>query len=177
MSISQEWIARCGGGGGAVSGLGATSGTLDAPRRRLDTFSGVEFDTKVAVVLRDDLAVWQKANVTAFLVSGIAGSNPSLVGEPYVDGSGNRYLPMLRQPILIYAADSPGIRRAYERAMERRVEELAIYTNELFSTPHDEANRAAVAGVPSSDLDLVGLALRAERKVVDKVLDRLRPDP
>src|SRR5262245_39027463 len=70
----------------------------------------MEFDTKVAVVLRDDLAVWQKANVTAFLVSGIPGSNPSLVGQPYVDGSGERYLPMLRQPILISAADAPGIR-------------------------------------------------------------------
>jgi hypothetical protein len=47
----------------------------------------VQFDTKIAVVLLDDLAVWQKANVTAFLVSGIAGTDPSLVGEPYVDGS------------------------------------------------------------------------------------------
>jgi hypothetical protein len=135
----------------------------------------VEFETKVAVVLRDDLAVWQKANVTAFLVSGIAGTDPSLVGEPYVDGSGNRYLPMLRQPIMIFAADAPGIRRAYERAMQRGVEQLAIYTYELFSTPHDEANRAAVAAVAADELDLVGIAFRAERKVVDKVLDRLRP--
>jgi len=137
----------------------------------------VEFDTKVAVVLRDDLAVWQKANVTAFLLSGIAGSNPSLVGEAYIDGSGNRYLPMLRQPILIYAADAAGIRRAYERAMQRGVQELAIYTNELFSTPHDDANRAAVAAVPADELDLVGIGLRADRKAVDKVLDRLRPHP
>jgi hypothetical protein len=137
----------------------------------------VEFDTKVAVVLRDDLAVWQKANVTAFLLSGIAGSNPGLVGEPYVDGSGNRYLPMLRQPILIYAADAAGIRRAYERAMQRGVQELAIYTNELFSTPHDDATRAAVAAVPADELDLVGIGLRADRKAVDKVLDRLRPHP
>jgi hypothetical protein len=137
----------------------------------------LEFDTKVAVVLRDDLAVWQKANVTAFLLSGIAGSNPSLVGEAYIDGSGNRYLPMLRQPILIYAADAAGIRRAYERAMQRGVQELAIYTNELFSTPHDDANRAAVAAVPADELDLVGIGLRADRKTVDKVLDRLRPHP
>ena len=77
----------------------------------------------------------------------------------------------------IYAADSAGIRRAYERAMARQVEELAIFTRELFSTPHDEANRAAVAAVPAAELDLVGIALRAERKVVDKVLDRLRPHP
>lgn len=33
------------------------------------------FDTKIAIVLRDDLAVWQKLNVTTFLVSGIAGTN------------------------------------------------------------------------------------------------------
>ena len=138
---------------------------------------GLTFDTKVAVVLRDDLAVWQKANVTAFLMSGIAGSDPSLVGEPYVDGSGNRYLPMLRQPVLVYEADSAGLRRAYERAMQRSVEQLAIYTNELFETGHDDANRAAVAAVPADQLDLVGIALRAERKTVDKVVDRLRRHP
>src|SRR4051794_36018397 len=135
----------------------------------------MQFDTKVAVVLREDLAVWQKANVTAFLISGIAGTDPSLVGEPYVDGSGNHYLPMLRQPVLVYAADSAGLRRAYERAMQRGVEQLAIYTAELFATAHDEANRAAVAAVSADELDLVGIAFRAERKTVDKVLDRLRP--
>lgn len=135
------------------------------------------FETKVAVVLLEDLPVWQKANATAFPVSGIASSTPGLVGEAYVDGSGNRYLPMLRQPILIYAADSAGIRRAYERAMARDVEELAIFARELFSTPHDAANRAAVAAVPAEELDLVGIALRADRKIVDKVLDKLRPHP
>jgi hypothetical protein len=135
----------------------------------------MEFDTKIAVVLRDDLAVWQKANVTAFLVSGISGTDPSIVGEPYVDGSGNRYLPMFRQPVMIFAADAPGIRRAYERAVQRGVERLAIYTSELFATGHDAANRAAVAAVSADELDLVGLALWADRRVVDKVLDRLRP--
>jgi Uncharacterized protein conserved in bacteria len=135
------------------------------------------FDTKVAIVLRDDLAVWQKTNATAFLISGIAATEPNLVGEPYVDGSGNRYLPMLRQPVIVYAADAGGIRRAYNRAMAREVEQLSIFTRELFSTPHDAANRAAVAAVPAHELDLVGIALRAERKTVDKVLDKLRPHP
>ena len=133
------------------------------------------FDTKVAVVLLEDLPVWQKANAAAFLVSGIVGNTPQLVGEAYVDGSGNRYLPMLRQPILIYGADGTGIRRAYERAMAREVEELSIFTRELFSTPHDAANRVAVAAVQADELDLVGIALRADRKIVDKVLDKLRP--
>jgi hypothetical protein len=136
----------------------------------------VQFDTKIAVVLRDDLAVWQKTNVTAFLVSGIAGTVPGVVGEPYRDGSGNEYLPMFVQPVLVYEADAAGIRRAYERAMSRGVE-LAVYTNDLFATNHDEANRAAVAVVPSEELDLVGVAFRAERKIVDKVVDRLRFHP
>ena len=136
----------------------------------------MQFDTKLAVVLRDDLAVWQKTNVTAFLVSGIAATEPRLVGEPYRDASGNEYLPMFVQPVLVYEADAAALRRAYERAMSRGVE-LAVYTNELFETGHDEANREAVAGVPSDELDLVGIAFRAERKVVDKVVDRLRFHP
>jgi hypothetical protein len=136
----------------------------------------LQFATKIAVVLRDDLAVWQKANITAFLVSGIAGTDPETVGEPYADASGNLYLPMFREPVLVYDADATGLRRAYERAMQREVE-LAIYTHELFTTSHDEANRAAVATVPAAELDLVGIAMREERKLVDKVLDRLRPHP
>jgi hypothetical protein len=135
-----------------------------------------QFGTKIAVVLREDLAVWQKANVTAFLVSGIAGTAPETIGEPYVDGSGNRYLPMFRQPVLVYAADAAGLRRAYERAQSREVE-LAIYTHELFGTGHDAANRAAVAAVPERELDLVGIALRADRKLVDRIVDKLRPHP
>jgi hypothetical protein len=137
----------------------------------------MQFDTKIAIVLDEQLAMWQKANVTAFLMSGIAGTDAGLVGQPYVDGSGNRYLPMCRQPIMVYAADSASLRRAYERAMARDVERLAIFTHDLFATPHDDANRAAVASVPAAELEFAGIALHAERKTVDKVLDKLRPHP
>ena len=61
--------------------------------------------------------------------------------------------------------------------MARGVKQLAIFTRELFTTPHDEANRATVAAVLADELDLVALALRADRKTVDKVLDKLRPHP
>jgi hypothetical protein len=136
----------------------------------------MEFDTKIAVVLRDDLAVWQKTNVTAFLVSGIAGTVPGVVGEPYRDASGNEYLPMFVQPVLVYEADAAALRRAYDRALSRGVVP-AVYTNELFETNHDEAYRAAVAAVAADRLDLVGIAFRAERKLVDRVVDRLRFHP
>jgi hypothetical protein len=133
----------------------------------------VQFDTKIAVVLRDDLVTWQKTNVTAFLVSGIAGTVPGVVGEPYRDASGNEYLPMFVQPVLVYQADAHALRRAFERTLIRGVIP-AVYTQELFATNHDEANRAEVAKVAAEDLDLVGVAFRAERKTVDKIVDRLR---
>lgn len=142
-----------------------------------DPAEPVRFDTKLAVILDESLAVWQKANVTAFLISGLAATDPSLVGEPYADASGNRYAPMCREPILVFAADAAGIRRAYERAMARGVERLAIFTHELFATSHDAANRAAVAAVQADDLALAGVALHADRRTVDKVVDRLRRHP
>jgi hypothetical protein len=132
----------------------------------------MRFETKIVVALRDDLAPWQKLNVTAFTVSGIAGTDPDAIGEPYVDGSGNAYLPMFRQPVLVFAGTAEQLRAAYERAMEQGLR-LAIFTDALFATGHDAANRAAVQAVPRAALALVGLALRGERKAVDKVVKGL----
>lgn len=133
----------------------------------------MQFDTKIAIVIRSDLEVWQKLNVAAFLSSGVAAAFPDCVGEPYGDASGTTYLALIGQPILIYGADRPGLSRALERALARDVR-LAIYTEDMFRTTHDAANRAAVQAVVRTDLNLVGLAMRAERKVIDKVLDGLK---
>lgn len=40
------------------------------------------FDTKVAILVLEDLATWQKLNVTAFLATGIAAAAPDAMGEP-----------------------------------------------------------------------------------------------
>jgi hypothetical protein len=136
----------------------------------------MEFGTKLAVVLRDDLAAWQKANVTAFVISGIAATNAGVVGPDYEDGSGNRYQPMFVQPVQVFETDAAGLKRAWRRALDRDVKP-AIYTADLFTTMNDDDNRAAVKAVQAEDLDLVGLALRADRKLVDKILDRVRRHP
>jgi hypothetical protein len=133
-----------------------------------------DFPTKIAVVVRDDLAVWQRLNVTAFLISGVtAGAGEPVVGEPYVDGDGVRYLPMLRQPVLVFEAGADKLRTVHRRALEREAQ-FAIYTAELFATGHDEDNRAAVRAVATADLDLVGIALRAPHKVADAIVRGLR---
>jgi hypothetical protein len=132
----------------------------------------MKFDTKIAIALKDDLPAWQKLNMTAFMASGIATEAPGLVGEAYEDGSGRRYLPMFRQPVLVFAGTAEALRGAYERAVAAGLA-FALFTEDLFRTGHDEANRAAVKAVASPDLRLVGLALRAERKLVDKVMKGL----
>ena len=112
--------------------------------------------TKIAGVLRDDLAVWQKANVTAFLVSGIAGTAPDTVGDPYADGSGNGYLPCSGSRCSCMSPTRRTTTRVRARqAAGRRARD---YTHELFTPDHDEANRAAVAAVPAEELDLTATA-------------------
>jgi hypothetical protein len=131
------------------------------------------FDTKIAIVVRESLAQWQKLNVTAFLAGGLAGVYPEIVGERYQDGGGVAYGPLVRQPILIFAADGEALTRILKRAAERGVVP-SIYTMELFTTYNDIDNRAAVANVPTDKLDLAGVALHAERKALDKIVKGLK---
>jgi hypothetical protein len=133
----------------------------------------MQFDTKIAIVIRTDLEAWQKLNVASFLAGGIAAAFPECIGAAYEDNSGTKYLSLIGQPILIYGADRAALSRALERALARNVMP-AVYTEDMFKTTHDEANRAAVKALARPDLNLVGLALRAERKVVDKILDGLK---
>jgi hypothetical protein len=133
-----------------------------------------DFPTKAAIVVRDDLPVWQRLNVTGFLVSGLTGgAGERVVGEDYVDGDGAHYLPMLVQPLLVLEASGEKLQTVRRRAAERSVP-IAIYTAELFSTGHDEANRAAVRAVPTEELDLVGIGVRAAHRDADAILRGLR---
>ncbi|HXH42476.1 MAG TPA: DUF2000 family protein [Bradyrhizobium sp.] len=133
----------------------------------------MQFDTKIAVVIRTDLQAWQKLNVASFLTSGIAAAFPDCIGEAYQDASGTEYHPLIGQPIMIYGADGPALSRALDRALTRNVKP-AVYTEDMFKTTHDAANREAVRAVARADLNLVGIAMRAERKVIDKIIDGLK---
>jgi hypothetical protein len=132
----------------------------------------MRFPTKVAIVVREDLAGWQKLNVTAFLASGLAHASPDIMGLPYEDGSGNTYLAMLREPVLVYAADPAGLTRTHARALSRGLA-AALYTEELFATGNDDDNRAVVRAVTVEKLALVGLGIYGQRNDVDKVLKGL----
>jgi hypothetical protein len=127
----------------------------------------MRFDTKIAIAVRADLEPWQKLNVTAFLASGVAAA-ADVMGKPYEDGSGNTYLELFRQPVVVYAADGPALSQAHQRALARSMP-MAIYTMDMFATGHDDDNRAVVRAVAAADLQFAGLALHGPRNAVDKV--------
>jgi len=134
------------------------------------------FDTKIAIVLRDDLAPWQELNVTAFLTSGIIAQHPAVIGEAYRDAAGHVYNPMSIQPIVVLAADRETLRAVHRRTLEREVTTSA-YIEEMFATGHDAANREVFAKFAPDDAKLVGLALRAEKRIVDKITKGAKMHP
>ncbi|MEU9073074.1 DUF2000 domain-containing protein [Kitasatospora sp. NPDC048538] len=170
MRTIDETGARTEPGAGADTAAdtgtdtGTDAGTAGAP---------VRFDTKIAVLLREDLEPWQRLNVTAFLVSGLGTVRPELVGEPYADADGTAYLPMFRQPVLVFQGTKEVLTAAHGRALGRSLP-TAVFTSALFATGNDRDNRAAVRAVPGDLLDLVGLAVHGPRNAVDKVLKGAR---
>lgn len=127
----------------------------------------IRFDTKVAVLLHEDLEPWQALNVTAFLISGIAAADKDLIGDPYEDADGTEYLAMIRQPIVVFAGDAEGLAAVHAKAVSRELA-MTVYTREMFATGNDRDNRAAVRAVARDDLDLVGIAVHGPKNGVDK---------
>ncbi len=131
------------------------------------------YDTKTVLVLRRDLAGWQAANVAAFLAGGLAGAHPHIVGEPYRDGGGRTYTPLIREPVFVYGATLEELRRTHQRILSRELVP-AIYIEPMFITTNDADNRAAVAAAPADALDFVGVGVHGPRKVIDKIVNGLK---
>lgn len=134
------------------------------------------FTTKIAIVVREDLAPWQKLNVTAFLASGIAAAVPDCIGQPYLDAAGRRYGAMCGQPILVFGGTLADLQKAHDRAVERDLV-IVPYVEAMFATGHDAANRAVFAEGDVTAQNWVGLGLQGERRAVDKALKGLKLHP
>ena len=126
------------------------------------------FDTNISIIIRDDLATWQKLNVTAFLMSSITGANPGIVDKTYQDRGGKRHLAMSVQPVIVLAGKANVLTNIRNRANDTSVDTVA-YIEEMFSTGHDDANRAVFAEHDATEANTVRIALRADKKIVDKI--------
>lgn len=130
------------------------------------------FDTKVALVVRDDLLTWQKLNVVAFLATGVAAAAPEALGEPYEDAAGRTYGRMLIQPMMIYGAGVDALRKVHRKALDR---ELTIipYVEAMFRTGHDADNRRVFRDEDVDAMNFVGIAVRGPKNAVEKTVKGL----
>ena len=126
------------------------------------------FDKKIAIVLLKSLETWQKLNVTSFLTSGIIGETPQLIGKTYKDKSNYQYLPLNSEPAIILESDSATLKKIHSRICNRSLR-CSIYITDMFSSGHDQANRETVSRYSTEELPIVGLAIREEKKIVDKI--------
>jgi hypothetical protein len=132
------------------------------------------YENKIAIILKNDLKNWQKLNVTAFLASSIAIQFPETHGRFFVNASNSKFLPFIKQPILIYKADTDNdIQRAFNRAKERELY-IGIYIEQLFSTKSAEENHLEVSKYTDEEQTLVGMIIYGETKKVYKALDGLQ---
>ena len=131
------------------------------------------YETKTVLILRPDLVAWQVANVAAFLAGGLAGNHPHIMGEPYRDGAGRAYAPLIREPVFVYGATLEELRRTHQRTLSRELVP-AIYIEPMFTTTNDSDNRAAVAAAPADALDFVGIGIHGPRKTIDKIVNGLK---
>lgn len=132
----------------------------------------MNFVNKIVVIIRDDLLVWQQLNVTAFLMSGIGGTQ-NIIGEPYIDGDGVDYLPMSQQPIIIYSASKQELKEILKKSLTKEVK-TSIYTEEIFNTYNDTDNRAKVSEYKTDELNLVGIGMIGKKNHIDRLTKGLK---
>lgn len=134
------------------------------------------FETKNALIVRNDLAAWQRLNVVAFLATGITAAAPEILGQPYVDSLGRQYGSLAGEPMLVFEASLEALQKAHCKGLERELT-LTPYVEAMFATGHDEANREVFRAEDAANLNLVGLAIRGPKKAVDKVIKGLKLHP
>lgn len=131
------------------------------------------FDTKIAIIVRNDLAMWQRLNVVAFLATGIPSIAPEVMGELYENANGHKYSNMSGQPMLIFEGDLKALQTAHQKGIDLNLDMLP-YVHAMFATSNDEDNRRIFRQDDPDNLNLVGLALKGPKKLVDKAIKGLK---
>ena len=109
-------------------------------------------------------------------MSGVVGAAPEIIGEPYQDAEANSYHSLCVQPIIVLSGSSDTLKTIHRRALDRAVPH-GLYIEEMFSTGYDDANRAVFAEHSPEVAKVVGIALREDRKLVDKITKGARMHP
>lgn len=134
----------------------------------------MKFDNKIAIVIKNDLKGWQKLNVVSFLAGSVAIKFPETHGKELINASNSSYLPFMKQPVMIYKADTDAdLKRAFSRSKDRELS-IGVYIDDLFATKCEEENHEMFAKYDDENQPLVGIVVYGENRKVDKALNGLK---
>jgi hypothetical protein len=134
----------------------------------------MDFQNKIAIVIKNDLLDWQKLNVASFLASSVAIKFPETHGKSFINASNTQFLPFIKQPIIIYKADEQAqIKRAFNRAKQRELN-IGVYTKPLFETKNEDENLIEISKTSDENQELVGIVIYGENRKVNKALNGLK---
>jgi len=125
-------------------------------------------DTKIVLIVADDIQTWQKLNVVSFLVSGLIGNNPVLMGDDYIDAGKNTFNSLSKQPMIVLKASRSKLKTIHGRTISKNIK-ASSFISDMFSTNNDIDNREVFRNYSPETADVVGVGVYCDSKTADKI--------
>lgn len=126
---------------------------------------------RCVIVINQQLSTGHAANAAAALTLGQR--HPVLVGAPLIDADKRQHPGLIPIGISVLVANSEQLTHLHQHLLNDDEMDGIIFPVEGQQTTDYAAFREAVSGVPTADLQLLGIALAGNKKVVRKLTGKL----
>ncbi|MES4614694.1 MAG: DUF2000 domain-containing protein [Ewingella sp.] len=128
---------------------------------------------RCVVVINSELSAGHAANAAAVLALTLGQRHPGLVGEPLIDADARVHPGLIPIGISVLVADSQTLSQLHQTLLNDDEMDGVIFPVEGQQTTDYAAFRQAVTQVPTDSLQLLGIALAGNKKVVRKLTGKL----
>ncbi len=128
---------------------------------------------RCVIVINQQLSTGHAANAAAVLALTLGQRHPVLVGAPLIDADKRQHPGLIPIGISVLVANSEQLTHLHQYLLNDDEMDGIIFPVEGQQTTDYAAFREAVSGVPTADLQLLGIALAGNKKVVRKLTGKL----
>lgn len=121
---------------------------------------------KIAIAINENLGPGLLANATACIASGLFGGEKDLLGER-IDGADFTFIPITKIPILVVKQNNKPWKELFGRAKKNGLKYM-VFTREGQSTTSYEEYIERVKGKRLDEIEIVGIGVLGENRLVDK---------
>ena len=121
---------------------------------------------KAAVVLNENLPQGYLLNAAACITSGLFNQTQNVLGEK-IEGNNISFIPITKIPILILRQNKKPWDELLERAKKNKLKYM-LFTKEAQSTTSYEEYRERVTNKSLNEVEVVGIGVIGEQKLITK---------